>query len=406
MSNIPRITPVILSGGYGTRLWPASRPDRPKQLITLVDRYSLLQTTVLRIAKCDWVTSPVIVTNKNFMATVVEQLGEIGVKEFTLVLEPSARGTAPAAAIVALMIAEKCADTILALLPSDHTIAHEGVFLDAIKTAALLANNGSIVTFGIPPKAPETGYGYMHRGEPIAKFDGCYQLDGFVEKPDQVTAKDFLADGNYLWNSGMYIFSASTYLYELERFEPVMLDMCRRAFDDALEKNRYLYLAEPTFATCPEGSIDRVIMEKIDSASVIPVDLGWNDIGAWTAVWEVCSKDNAGNVIFGNVEVKAVRESLVYNECNSCLEVSGIRGLVVVSTESALFVAERSRSAEIGQLASYLTKNVDQLPISDACVSISDGIQIVKIGCKDIRVSMSLETVHVCRGNTSSGNLA
>jgi mannose-1-phosphate guanylyltransferase/mannose-1-phosphate guanylyltransferase/mannose-6-phosphate isomerase len=284
------------------------------------------------------------------------------------------------------MLAEEDADAVVAILPSDHAISKEEVFATAMKTALTAADSGALTAFGVPPTAPETGYGYIRQGEPFPGIDGCFHLDKFVEKPEHATATRYLASGNYLWNSGMFLFSTRSYLHELERLEPAMLDACRRSLGDAVPKGGFIELPEKPFAACPARSLDRAVMEQTDAAVVIPVDLGWSDVGAWAAVWEVGEKDGSGNVVFGEVETANVRNSLIYNERSSCLEVSGVTGLVVASTAAAVFVAERARSAEIGALVPHLGTDANEQPVSDASVQMADGIQVVKIGCPDIQV--------------------
>ncbi len=397
MSNAPRVTPVILSGGAGTRLWPASRPGHPKQLIALVGRYTLLQATALRVADQKLFNPPVVVTSNEFGAVIADQLAEIDVEARALILEPTPRGTAPAAAIAALMLTDEDedADAVAAILPSDHVIADEAAFTTAMMTAGKAARAGALTTFGIMPNAPETGYGYIRQGEPFPGVDGCFHLDRFVEKPDRATATRYLNSGDYLWNSGMFLFSTRSYLHELERLEPVMLNACRRALDGAVPRANFIDLAEQAFAACPTRSIDRAVMERTDAAVVIPVDLGWSDVGVWAAVWEVGEKDELANVVFGEVETVNVRESLIYNERNSRLEVTGVTGLVVAATASAVFVAERARAAEVGALVPHLGPDANECPVPDASVQVDDGIQVVKIGCPDIQVEVTPTLVRV-----------
>ena len=392
---MPKMTPVILSGGAGTRLWPASRSDRPKQLIALAGRYTLLQATVLRIVECERFNPPVIITSQELGSIVADQLSEIEVDARTFVLEPVARGTAPATAIAALLLADENADAVFALLPSDHAIENVDAFVAAMTTAAVAARDGALVAFGIPPTAPETGYGYIHRGDPFSQIEGCYCLESFVEKPDRATAEHYLATGDYLWNSGMFVLSARRYLRELERLEPTMLGACEIAFGNAVRKGNFLHIDEEAFSACPSQSIDRAVMERTDVAAVIPVDLGWRDVGAWAAVWDVGEKDDSENVVFGDAALTNVHESLIYNERTTPLAIYSICGLVVASTDAAVFVAERARSAEVGAIVPHLDANSSIQPISDASLRIADGIQIVKIGCPGVQIFTSEGTVRI-----------
>jgi mannose-1-phosphate guanylyltransferase/mannose-6-phosphate isomerase len=395
MSNAPKITPVILSGGAGTRLWPASRSGRPKQLIALVGQYTLLQATALRIVEHETFNRPVIVTSNELVPAVADQLSDIGVEASTFVLEPAPRGTAPATAIAALLLADEDAEAVFALLPSDHTIANENAFVTAMTAGAVAARGDALVAFGIPPTAPETGYGYIRRGKPLSVIDGCYHLERFVEKPDWATAERYLAAGDYFWNSGMLVLSARSYLRELRRLEPIMLGACETAYGNAVRKGKFIHIDGEAFSDCPSQSIDRAVMERTEAAAVIPVDLGWNDVGAWAAVWEIGEKDDSENVVFGEADLTNVRESLIYNECSTSLVIDDIVGLVVASTSIAVFVAERVRSAEIGVLVPHLSGDLSNLPISDAAVHMAEGRQIVKIGCPAVEVVISVGSVRI-----------
>jgi len=395
MLNMLKITPVILSGGLGTRLWPASRPDRPKQLIALVGRHTLLQATTLRVAEHVGFNPPLIVTGGDLGTAAAEQLSEIGVDVGHIVLEPVARGTATAAAIAALILVREDPNAIFALLPSDHAISNQDAFARAMATGADAASRGALVAFGMPPNAPETGYGYIRRGAVFAEVNDCYHLKNFVEKPDRVTAERYLISGEYLWNSGMFVISARDYLQELERLEPKILRACERALREAVHNGKFVYLDESALSVCPSQSIDRAVMERTDAAAVIPVDLGWRDIGTWASLWEVGKKDNLKNVVFGDVDLTSVCGSLIYNERNTPLFVDGIHGSVVASTDTAVFVAERARSAEIGTLVPHLYTGSQNFPITDVSFCETGGIFVVKIGCPDVKIVTAKGSVHI-----------
>ena len=383
---MPKMTPVILSGGAGTRLWPASWSDRPKQLIALVGRHTLLQATALRISEHAGSNPPLIVTSSELGPAAAGQLSDIGVEAGRFVLEPVPRGTAPAAAIAALMLVREDPNAVFALLPSDHAIANEDAFAEAMTTGALAASKGALVAFGIPPTAPETGYGYLRRGNVFTGVNGCYHLENFVEKPDRATAERYLISGEYLWNSGMFVLYARDYLRELERLEPKIFHACERALADAVHNGKFVHIDEKALAACPSQSIDRAVMERTDAAAVIPVDLGWRDIGAWAAVWEIGEKDNLKNVVFGDVDLTSVHACLIYNERNTPLVVDGIHGSVIASTDTAVFVAEWARSAEIDALVPHLDTDSQNLPIIDASVRMTDGLHVVKIGCPGVEI--------------------
>ncbi len=361
-----------------------------------------MQATALRFGDRALFTPPVIVTNAELETAVADQLAEIGVEMDALILEPTPRGTAPAAAIAALMLANNDADAVVAILPSDHAISDDLAFTAAMKTAAKAAKAGALATFGIPPSAPETGYGYIRQGRAHSEIDDCFHLDAFVEKPDRETATRYLAAGDYLWNSGMFVFSARSYLRELERLEPAILDACRSALPGGVRRGGTIDLDRQSFEAFPTHSIDRAVMERTSAAVVIPVDLGWSDIGAWAAVWEIGEKDGLANVVFGEVALANVEKCLIYNESSSCLEVTGVVSLVVVSTAAAVFIAERARSADVGALVTYLGAESADLPVADASVQVSGGIQIVRIGCQDVQVVTTPETVRVSGGKGDS----
>ena len=349
----PLIYPVILSGGAGTRLWPLSRTLYPKQLLPLTAEQSLLQETVARVGDRGRFAAPLVVCNEDHRFLIAEQMRQSGHKLRTLVLEPIGRNTAPAVACAALLLMRDDPDALMLVLPSDHRIEKPEAFLAAVGVAARAARDGALVTFGITPNAPETGYGYIRRAGRYrlggAALPGCFAIERFVEKPNRPTAESFLADGGYVWNSGMFLFTAGAYLAELERLEPAMLAHCREAVDSGKPDLDFYRLDRKAFEACPAQSIDYAVMEHAAKAAVVPVDAGWNDVGSWAALWSVGGKDADGNVHQGDVIANDTRNSYLRAE-GPLLCTVGVDDLVVVATEDAVLVVGRERAEAVGPL--------------------------------------------------------
>jgi len=347
---MPTIVPVVLSGGSGTRLWPLSRKLEPKQFLRLVSEHSLFQETLVRTrAIGESVGPPIVVCNEQHRFLVAEQLRELDMQPQAIVLEPIGRNTAPAVAVAALLAERAHEDPLLLVLPADHLIADRAAFAAAVAAAAEAAASGRLVTFGVVPDRPETGYGYIRRGKSHERW---WDLDSFVEKPDHATAKSYVASGDYLWNSGMFVFRASAYLRELERHEPTMLDLCRRAVDGA-QRDRDFTRLGATFADCTSNSIDYAVMEKTDRASVVPLGAGWSDIGSWTALQDALEKDSSGNVLRG--EVIAMGCSRSYIAANGRVVAAlGLDGVVVVETSDAVLVMARDAAQNVKQVVDRL----------------------------------------------------
>jgi mannose-1-phosphate guanylyltransferase / mannose-6-phosphate isomerase len=337
------IHPVVLSGGSGTRLWPLSRAAYPKQLMPLVSERSLLQETLERVADPAAFAAPVLICNDEHRFLVAEQLRALGCKAEAIVLEPVARNTAPAVTAAAVMAKP---DSLLLILPSDHYIVEAGKFRAAVATAAKAAEAGSLVTFGITPTAPETGYGYIRRGEALAKTPGGYRVAAFVEKPDSATAAGYLASGQYLWNSGMFLFRADRYLAELARFEPAMLAAVKEAVAGATKDLDFIRLAKDSFARATSKSIDYAVMEKTADAAVVPADMGWTDVGSWAALWDVAEKDARGNALIGDVIAADVTNSYIRSESRLVTAV-GLDNIVLVETVDAVMAVARGRAQDI-----------------------------------------------------------
>jgi len=352
------IHPVVLSGGAGTRLWPLSRTLYPKQLLPLTAESTLLQETVDRVGDPATFAPPMVICNEDHRFIIAEQIRKGGGDADTLVLEPVGRNTAPAVACAALLLARKDPAALMLVLPSDHKIEKPEAFRAAIETARKAAANGALVTFGVTPDAPETGYGYIRRDEPYsvdgAALADCFTIDRFVEKPDLATAKTFLADGGYYWNSGMFLFTAGAYLAELERLEPEMLARCREAVENGKSDMDFYRLEKTAFEACPAQSIDYAVMEHATKAAVVPVDAGWNDVGSWSALWSVGGKDTEGNVQKGDVIAADTQNSYLRAE-GPLLCTVGVDNLVVVATEDAVLVVSRDRAEAVGQLVKDMT---------------------------------------------------
>ena len=349
------IVPVILSGGSGTRLWPVSRALYPKQLQALYSGSSMLQETAQRVAGAGF-APPVVICNNEHRFIIAEQLLEVGISPRAILLEPVGRNTAPAAAIAALALAETDANALMLLLPSDHLISQSSAFSAACMAARAAAAAGQLVTFGIQPRGPETGYGYIQQGDGLSDFNGVFSVARFVEKPDRATAEGYLAEGGYFWNSGIFLFQAGAYLAELERLQPDMLAACREAMAKAKADLDFTRLDEAAFSAAPAESIDYAVMEHTGLATVVPTEMGWSDVGSWSELWQVADKDNAGNVLEGDVLSLDVSDSYIRSSGPLVCAV-GVRDTVVVVTDDAVLVAPKGRAQDVKALVDTLKKN-------------------------------------------------
>ncbi len=348
------IHPVILSGGSGTRLWPLSRAALPKQLLPLVSEHSMLQDTVLRLRGLADVGTPMVVCGNEHRFLVAEQMQEIGVDKPALLLEPVGRNTAPAVAVAALALMENETDGVMLVLPADHLIADVEGFHAAIAQAAGAAGQGFLVTFGIQPGAPETGYGYIRRGDALPGQEGAYRVGAFVEKPDRATAESYLASGDYYWNSGMFVFKAAHYLEELARLRPDILAGAREAWQQRKADLDFCRLDAGAFETCPAESIDYAVMEKTADAAVIPVDIGWSDVGSWSSLWQTASgRDDKGNIVRGDVLLENVGNSYVRAESRMVAAI-GVEDMIIVETADAVMVAPKGRAQDVKKLVERL----------------------------------------------------
>ena len=359
------IHPVILSGGSGTRLWPMSRTLYPKQLLSLLGHDSLLQQTVRRVADRQGFAAPLLVANEEHRFIIAEQLREIAAVPRALLLEPVGRNTAPAACIAALALTEAEPDPLMLLMPSDHTIGDLAAFADAVERAATAARAGALVSFGITPQRAETGYGYIQRGSELDGAKGVFAVAEFVEKPGPEQAEAYVASSEHSWNSGIFLFPARVYLDEVERLRPDMVRACREALATAQRDSDFIRLGREAFAACDGDSIDYAVMEHTRRAAVVPVSMGWSDVGSWDALWEMGDKDQHGNSIEGNVVAEDARNCYLRSEAGLVAAI-GIEDLVVVSTADAVMVAPRNRTQDVKKLVARLIKDrrdeADALP--------------------------------------------
>jgi mannose-1-phosphate guanylyltransferase/mannose-6-phosphate isomerase len=356
-SHKTKIFPVVLSGGSGTRLWPMSRAALPKQLLPLISNHSMLQETILRFAAWTEMMSTMVVCGNDHRFLVAEQLREINVSPHSIMLEPVGRNTAPAIAVAAYGLQQEADDeTLMLVLPADHVISDVKAFHEAVKVAAVAAKLGRLVTFGIQPSGPETGYGYIRKGEELLEDSGSFAVAKFVEKPDYVTAENYMASGEYFWNSGMFLFKPAVYLAELVRMRPDIAESARKSFEGSYRDLDFCRLEESSFAQFPSDSIDYAVMELTNLAALVPVDMGWNDVGSWTALWEVQGQDASGNALRGDVYIDGVENSLVRAE-SRVVAVIGVKDLVVVETSDAVLVAHKDSVQDVKKIVDYLKLN-------------------------------------------------
>lgn len=354
------LIPVILSGGSGTRLWPLSRERYPKQLLSLVNKDSLLQATVRRLDGLTDVRiqASMIVCNEEYRFVIAEQLRVIE-KECSILLEPTGRNTAPALTLAALAASGNDADPVLLVMPSDHVIVDIPAFQASVRKGMVFAEEGDMVTFGITPDAPETGYGYIQAGQAL-KEQGAFGITRFVEKPSQATAQAYLEDGSYLWNSGIFMMRASIWLSAMKQCQPDILAACRAAWDQGSVDGDFLRVDKTAFMLCPSDSIDYAVMERLTeqrdvlpSGVVIPLSAGWSDVGAWDSLWHVLPKDGEGNVVRGDVLLHECQNTLAISE-NRLVACVGVDDLAVIETPDAILVAHKDRTQDVKKIVDVL----------------------------------------------------
>lgn len=344
------LKPVLLSGGVGSRLWPVSREAYPKQFLPLAGEQSMLVDTLHRLEALS-AQAPMVVCNDEHRFIVAEQLREAGLQGAEILLEPFGRNTAPAVALAALQALKTDPEAVLLVLPADHLVEDPAAFHAAVSQALPAAEQGCLVTFGVVPTKPETGYGYIKRGAGIE--NGLYDLESFVEKPDAATAQSYLDSGDYLWNSGKFLLGAQTYIDELRSLAPDMLAACEKALAGAEADLDFVRLDPDAFAACPSDSIDYAVMEKTSLGAVAALDCGWSDVGAWSALWEVGQSDQDGNVLQGDVLVDQSSNNYLRSE-SRLLAVTGVDDLVVVETADAVLVSHREKVQDVKRLVTAL----------------------------------------------------
>ena len=347
------IIPVILCGGSGTRLWPLSRKAYPKQFIDLTGSgRSMLQETWLRLQGVPDLGAAVIMCNAENRFLVAQQMQDVGADLDAVILEPCAKNTAPAVTCAALHIAASNPDATMLVLPADHLITNEAALHESLLAASAAAEQSHLVTFGVVPTHAETGYGYIRKTEPLEGLLAS-GIEEFVEKPDLATAQQYLAGGNYLWNSGMFMFKAARYLEEIGEQAPTILDACKLAVDHARRDLDFTCLDDVSFNACPEDSIDYAVMEKASARAVVDLDAGWSDVGSWSSLWDVKQKDSAGNVSIGDVVALDTSDSYVHSE-HRLIATLGIHNAVIIETADAVLVADRDRVQDVKAVVSQL----------------------------------------------------
>lgn len=349
------LLPVIMAGGTGSRLWPMSRELHPKQFLRLHSLHSMLQETLKRLDGIE-VSEPVVICNEDHRFMVAEQLRQIDMLSHNIILEPIGRNTAPAIALAALNAVAQGHDPIMLVLAADHIIKDVATFHNAIEAAMPYAAAQSLVTFGIVPTGPETGYGYIQRGESSGENSQASSVKRFVEKPDLATAQSYVDSGEYFWNSGMFMFRAKRYLEELERFCPDILDACRHSLNDTECDKNFINVNRDAFSNCPDESVDYAVMEKTLDAVMIPLDAGWSDVGSWSALWEVSQKDEAGNALTGDTFLHNTHDCYI-NTDEKLVAAVGVDNLVIVNTKDAVLVVDKSKVQDVKKVVEHLKKH-------------------------------------------------
>lgn len=344
------LLPVIMAGGSGSRLWPLSRSLYPKQFISLTSKKTMLQETIARLKNVEH-QPPLLICNEEHRFIVAEQLRQENFKHSGIILEPVGRNTGPAIALAAIKAMQNGDDPLLLVLAADHVIQDHTSFTKSIEKAISSAEQGALITFGIVPTAPETGYGYIKKGNLVN--ESAFQVERFVEKPDLNTAEQYIASNEYLWNSGMFLFKASCYVNELKKHAPEILSSCELALKNSLSDLDFTRINAEIFEACPEDSIDYAVMEKADNVLVVPMDAGWSDVGSFSSLWEVSPKDQQSNVIIGDVLTENTRNSYVYSQ-SKLVSTVGVDNLVIIETKDAVLVANKDNVQDVKSIVNQL----------------------------------------------------
>ncbi|MFW6415589.1 MAG: mannose-1-phosphate guanylyltransferase/mannose-6-phosphate isomerase [Thermodesulfobacteriota bacterium] len=356
------ITPVVLAGGSGTRLWPLSRKLYPKQFLPLLSEQTMFQDTVSRLMRADFASDPVVVCNEEHRFLVAEQLREIDIIPRCIILEPEGKNTAPAVCVAAQYLQSNDQEQSMLVLPADHYLSDVESLLQSVKSGEIATDSGHLVTFGIVPQKPETGYGYIQRGSPLTipgVESEIYAVGRFVEKPDHYTAQQYVQDGSYYWNSGMFMFNCSIYLSELQNYSPEILECSSRALEMGKRDLDFLRLDSREFTACPNDSVDYAVMEHTGLGAVLPLESGWSDVGSWDALWSIQDKDREQNVKIGDVIIQDVQNSYIHSN-NRLIAAVGLQGQVVVETSDAVMICPKERVQEIKQLVDRLKQDKRQ----------------------------------------------
>jgi mannose-1-phosphate guanylyltransferase/mannose-6-phosphate isomerase len=344
--------PVILSGGSGSRLWPLSREHFPKPLLPLVSDRTLLQETACRLDPVPGMGEAVYVCNEEHRFLVAEQVARLGKKPATIILEPEGRNTAPALTLAALYLVARDPEAMMVVMPADHVMTDPERFVEAVQLGSVSAQSGSLVTFGVLPDSPQTGYGYIKRN---GELEGgtAFTVAKFVEKPDLQTAVRYVDAGDYYWNSGIFLMRADRWLEEIGKHRPDILDCCRQALEQGSQDIDFMRVHKPAFIACPSDSIDYAVMEKTSRAVVVPIDAGWSDVGAWSALWNVCPQDADGNVLQGDVIAQDTRNAFLVAQ-HRCLATVGVENIIVVETADAVLVANKDKAQDVKEIVKRL----------------------------------------------------
>ena len=352
------IYPVILSGGSGTRLWPLSRAMYPKQFIRFFNEQdpSFLGATVRRLSVNDGFQRPLLLCNNDHRFLVKQEIDQAGIAPKRIILEPVARNTAAAIAVAALEVANENPSGVLVVMPSDHVIEREDAFVDAVKRAAVVAATGKLVLFGIKPSSPHTGYGYIRQGKALEGPGGAFLVDAFFEKPDAATAANYVSAGNYYWNSGIFVLHARTFIEELGRLQPRVLEAAKQAIVKSVEDLGFVRLDRAAFSQSPNISVDYAVMEHTFAATMLPIDVGWNDVGSWSSLWEIAPRDKQGNYAHGDAILEDSQNCYVHSE-KALVSTIGVKDLVIIDTPDALLVADKSRAQDVSKIVAKLRQS-------------------------------------------------